>query len=130
MNKVAYYLVLTIGVITCLSFFPHAFLGMKAVNEHIQKGEIQAVASQGMQEIWLYSSVMMLLSGIWLLLLAKDILNGNHKARMQVLLLGLGLAIFGLGCTYISNGINAMFAFTIQGIILIVATTFFYKRVL
>ncbi|WP_300570959.1 hypothetical protein, partial [Flavobacterium sp.] len=62
MNKVAYYLVVFVGVITCLSFFPHAFGGMKAVMEHIEKGEIQEPAANGMQMIWMYSSIMMLLS--------------------------------------------------------------------
>lgn len=40
MNRASYYLVFAIGVISILSFFPHAFLGMKAVLEHIDKGEI------------------------------------------------------------------------------------------
>ncbi|WP_428223884.1 hypothetical protein [Flavobacterium sp.] len=128
MNKVSYYIVLAVGLLLCLSFFPHAFLGMQAVMEHIEKGEIQAPAANGMRMIWLYSSVMMLVSGIWLLLLAQHILIGSHKARLQVLVLGIGLAIFGLGCTYISREIDAMTGFTIQGCLLVIATTFTYKK--
>jgi hypothetical protein len=129
MNKVSYYMVMTIGVITCLSFFPHAFLGMQAVLEHIAKGEIQEPAANGMRMIWLYSSIMMLVSGIWLLSVTPHILIGSHIARIQVLVLGIGLSVFGFGCTYISSNIDAMFAFTIEGIILIIATTFFYKKI-
>jgi|GEM_PF-1318697 len=128
MNKISYYLVIIVGVITCLGFFPHAFMGMQGVLDHISKGEIQQSAANGMQMIWLYSSVMMLVSGVWLLILANHILIGSHKARLQVLVLGIGLTFFGLGCTYISGKIDAMFVFTIQGIVLIVATTFFYKK--
>jgi len=129
MNRVSYYLVMIVGIITCLSFFPHAFLGMQAVLEHIEKGEIQEPAANGMRMIWLYSSIMILVSGIWLLSVTPHILIGSHIARIQVLVLGIGLAIFGLGCTYIAGKIDPMFAFTIQGIILIIATTFFYKKI-
>lgn len=128
MNKISYYLVLFVGILTCLSFFPHAFLGMQAVLDHIDNGEILAPAANGMRMIWLYSSIMMLLSGIWLLILARPVQAGSHKARTQVLLLGLCLFFFGLGCTYISDAIDAMFVFTIEGILLILATTLFFKR--
>jgi len=128
MNKTAYYLTLSVGIITCLSFFPHAFLGMQVVLDHIENGEILKPAAKGMRMIWLYSSVMMLLSGLWLLLLAKPIQTGSHKARTQVLLLGLGLTFFGLGCTYIADEIDAMFLFAVEGIVLILATTLFFQR--
>ena len=129
MNKIAYYLVVFVGVLTCLQFIPHAFLGMPAVIEHIAKGEIQQPAAEGMQMIWLYSSTMMLLSGIWMLFLAKPIKNGDHSARLQGLLLAIGLIIFGMGCSYIANQVlNHLFFFTVEGILLLLATTFFFKK--
>lgn len=129
MNKIAYYLVVFVGVLTCLQFIPHAFLGMPAVIEHIAKGEIQEPAAQGMLMIWLYSSTMMLLSGIWMLFLAKPIKNGNHSARTQGVLLALGLIIFGMGCSYIANAVlNHLFFFTVEGILLLLATTIFFKK--
>ena len=81
-----------------------------------------------MQMIWFYSSIMMLISGLNLLILGDHILIGSHKARLQVLILGLGLAIFGLGCTYISGKIDVMSVFTFEGIVLILATTILYKK--
>lgn len=128
MNKVSYYLVLFVGVITCLQFIPHAFLGYPAVLEHISKGEIQAPAAQGMQMIWIYSSSMMLLSGIWMLFLAKPIKNGNYSARLQAVLLAVGLIIFGTLCGYIAQEVfNHLFFFTIEGILLLLATTVFFN---
>lgn len=127
MNKVAYYLVLFVGGFTCFSFFPHAFLGMEAVKKHIAKGEIQTIAANGMQEIWLYSSIMMLLSGIWLLFLSKRIKNGDLNARLQVVLIGAGLTAFGVGCIYIKGNIDAMIMFLIQGILLLFASLVFFK---
>lgn len=127
MNKVAYYLVLLVGGFTCFSFFPHAFLGMEAVKEHIAKGEIQTIAANGMQKIWLYSSIMMLLSGIWLLLLSKRIKNGDLNARLQVVLIGAGLTAFGIGSIYIEGKIDAMVMFLIQGILLLFASLVFFK---
>ena len=129
MNKISYYLVMIMGIITCLSFFPHAFMGMQSVLDHIAKGEIQQPAANGMRMIWLYSSIMMLVSGIWLITITPHIRIGSHLARIQILVLGIGLSAFGLGCTYISGKIDTMFAFTIQGVILIAAATLFYKKV-
>lgn len=129
MNKASYYLVLIVGILTFIQFFPHAFMGMPAVLEHIRKGEIQSVAAQGMQMIWLYSSIMMLLSSIWLFFLAKPIKEGKHVARLQVLYMSIGLLAFGLGCSYIAQEVfNHLFFFTVEGILLLLAVTVFYKR--
>jgi len=129
MNRISYILVIIVGILTCIQFIPHAFLGMPAVIEHIRKGEIQPAAAQGMQMIWLYSSIMMLLSGIWMLYLAKPIKTGNPHARMQGLLLSLGLIIFGLGCSYIEKAfLSHLFFFTVEGILLLLAVTIFFKK--
>jgi hypothetical protein len=128
MNKVSYYLVVIVGILTLLQFIPHAFMGFPAVLEHIQKGEINGTATQGMQMIWLYSSIMMLLSGIWMFFLAKPILEGKHVARIQVLYLSIGLIAFGLGCSYIAQEVfNHLFFFTVEGVLLLLAVTLFYK---
>ena len=128
MNKTAYYLTLFVGVLTCLQFIPHAFMGFPAVLEHIAKGEIQEPAAQGMQIIWLYSSITMLLSGIWMLFLSKPIKNGDNRARLQGLFLSFGLIAFGLICNYITGEIvNHLFFFMIEGVLLLLATTIFFK---
>lgn len=101
---------------------------MKAVLEHIDKGEIQVPAANSVRIIWFYSSIMMLISGLNLLVFSQHILIGSHKARLQVLILGVGLAVFGLGSTYISGTIDTLFLFTLEGIVLILATTILYKR--
>ncbi len=129
MNKTSYYIVMVVGILICLSFFPHAFLGMQGVLDHIEKGEILPAAANSMRKIWLYSSIMMLVSGIWLLSVTPHILIGSHIARIQVLVLGIGLIAFGLGCEYISQKLDFMFAFILQGLLLVVATTLFYKKV-
>ena len=128
MNKVSYYLVVAVGILTCLQFIPHAFMGFPAVLEHIKKGEISGEATLGMEMIWIYSSITMLLTGIWLLFLAKPIKNANHSARLQGLFLSIGLLAFGLGCSYLAREIfNHMFFFTVEGILLLLAVTIFYK---
>jgi cell division protein FtsW (lipid II flippase) len=129
MNKVSYYLVVFVGVLTFLQFIPHAFMGFSAMLEHIQKGEINGEAVQGMQMIWIYSSIMMLLSSIWMFFLAKPILEGKHVARVQVLYISIGLIAFGLGCSYIAQQfLNHMVFFTIEGVLLLLAVTLFYKK--
>ncbi len=129
MNKVSYYLVVVVGVFTFLQFIPHAFMGFPAVLEHIRKGEINGEATMGMQMIWIYSSIMMLLSSIWMFFLAKPILEGKHVARIQILYLAIGLIAFGLGCSYIAQQfLNPMIFFTIEGVLLLLAVTVFYKK--
>ena len=128
MNKIAYYITFFVGVITCLQFIPHAFMGFPAVLEHIAKGEIQEPAALGMQMIWLYSSVMMLLSGIWILFLAKPIKNGDTSARLQGLLLSFGLIAFGLASIYLTKELfNHLFFFMAEGILLLLALTVFFR---
>ncbi len=128
MNKISYYLMVFVGVLTCLQFIPHAFMGYPAILEHIQKGEIQQPAAPGMQIIWLYSSIMMLLTGIWMLFLSKPIKEGDNKARLQGLFLSLGLIAFGLICNYITGEIvNHLFFFMVEGVLLLLATTIFFK---
>jgi len=46
MNKVSYYMVMTIGIITCLSFFPKHYHGIQAFLEHFAKAQIQKSASK------------------------------------------------------------------------------------
>lgn len=128
MNKIAYYLTIIVGVITCLQFIPHAFMGFPAVLDHIAKGEIQEPAALGMQMIWMYSSIMMLLSGIWMLFLAKPIKNGDKAARLQGLFLSFGLIAFGLANAYITKEMfNHLFFFMVEGILLFLAVTVFFK---
>ena len=129
MNKISYYLVLVVGILTCLQFIPHAFMGFPAVLEHIKKGEISGDATQGMQMIWLYSSIMMLLSGLWMLFIAKPIKNGDHLARLQGLFLSLGLIAFGVSNSYITKEVfNHLFFFTVEGMLLLLAVTVFFKK--
>lgn len=128
MNKISYYLMVFVGVLTCLQFIPHAFMGYPAILEHIQKGEIQEAAAPGMQIIWLYSSITMLLTGIWMLFLSKPIKEGDNKARLQGLFLSLGLIAFGLICNYITGEVvNHLFFFMVEGVLLLLATTIFFK---
>ncbi|SHI36854.1 hypothetical protein SAMN05444363_0257 [Flavobacterium terrae] len=129
MNKVSYYLVLVVAILTCLQFIPHAFLGYPAILEHVSKGEIQEPAAQGVQMIWIYSSIMMLLSGIWMFFIAKSIKMGEHLARLQGLFISIGLIAFGLSCSYIAQEVfNHLFFFTVEGILLLLSVTVFYKR--
>ncbi len=128
MEKIRFYIVLIVGIATCLQAFAHAFMGFPAVLEHIANGEINGNATVGMQIIWLYSSIMMLLSGIWALFLAKPIMQSNHFARLQTLFLGIGLVTFGLICVYFTQEFfNHLFFFMVEGILLICAVTIFYK---
>lgn len=129
MNKVSYYLILFVATITCLQFIPHAFLGYLAILEHVSKSEIQEPAAQGVQMIWIYSSIMMLLSGIWMFFISKPIKNGDHSARLQGLFLSIGLIAFGMACSYIAQEVfNHLFFFTVEGVLLLMATTFFFKK--
>ncbi len=129
MNKISYYLFLIVGIATCLSFIPHCFMGYPQVLQHISNGEIKGNAVDGMKIIWLYSSITMLLLGIWMLFLAKPVKKGNHHARLQGLFIAIGLIIFGLITAYIKKEVfNHLFFFTIQGILLLLSVTVFYKH--
>ena len=129
MNKVSYYLILVVATLTCLQFIPHAFLGYPAILEHVSKREIQEPAAQRVQMIWTYSTIMMLLSGVWMFFISRPIKNGDHSARLQGLLLSIGLIAFGMSCSYIAQEVfNHLFFFTVEGILLLLSVTVFFKR--
>lgn len=129
MNRISYYLILIVGVALCLQSTAHAFMGYPVILELIQNGDIKEIVASDIRIIWVYSSVMMLMSGIWMLFVAKPVRNGEKRARLQACLLGVGLIGFGLFTSYVKNEVfNHLFFFTVEGLLLVAASTFLFRN--
>ena len=72
------------------------------------------------KNIWIFSSIMLFLSAIWVLCLARDLGHLQRKAWWQAVLIGLGYAGGSVGAM-IWAGIQAhLVAFALIGLLLLV----------
>jgi hypothetical protein len=63
----------------------------------IKTGDIAQSQTVSIISVWVFSVVSMLLMGIWLLFLSKDLKMLSRRAWWQALFIGLGLAGFSIG---------------------------------
>ena len=119
MNKLSYYLVIIAGILLCLFFIPHSFLGTPEVFSYIEKGLVAPEVSSAFVIIWMFSSVAMLLLGVWILFLAKPIKNGTQSARIQALIIGVAMLVFWTEAYIYKPEMNHLVGFLIVGFLLI-----------
>jgi hypothetical protein len=63
----------------------------------VKTGDIAQSHAASAISVWIFSGIAMLLIGIWLLFLAKDLRSLQRRAWWQALFIALGLAGFSLG---------------------------------
>jgi len=87
------------GILLILATIPHVTLGTAEILQGIKLGDIRTSMVPIIKNIWVFSSVMLPLSGIWVLFLVKDLKRLDRRAWWQ--------AIF-VGFTYVASGIAAI----------------------
>ncbi|HYV91778.1 MAG TPA: hypothetical protein VE978_08345 [Chitinophagales bacterium] len=95
-SKFAAYCTMVGGILLMLFFIPHFFLGYPAVSDLLRKENADADLTFSVQNIWIFSSITMLLCGIWATFLGYHALKTNSRKRLEQLLLGLGITLFAL----------------------------------
>ncbi len=128
MNKLSFYLVVISGILLCFCFVPHLFLGLPEVISYQEKGLVSKEVENTFVIIWIFSSITMLLLGIWILFLAKPIKMGNVFAKAQTIIIAIGLILFWIASFYFSKELNHLFLFAVIGFMLIIATILCEKR--
>ena len=68
----------------------HATLGTSEVLMAIKTGDVRASMADTFRSVWIFSTVMLVLSGIWALFLAADLKQLKRRAWWQGIFLGLG----------------------------------------
>lgn len=127
MNKLSYYLVVISGLLLCLCFVPHFFLGLPEVISYQEKGLISKEVENTFVIIWIFSSITMLLLGIWTLFLANYIKVGKVFAKAQTAIIGFGLMLFWILSFYFAKELNHLVLFAVIGLMLIISAILYKK---
>ena len=78
------------GFMLLVSSVLHSTLGTSEILMGIKTGEVRAGMADTFRIIWIYSTIMLILSGIWTLFLASELKQLKRRAWWQGLFIGLG----------------------------------------
>ncbi len=108
------------GILLLIATALHCTLGTAEVLSAIKVGGVMASMVPLLKNVWIYSSVMLFLSALWVFFLAKDLRNLRRKAWWQGILIGLGY-MGGAAGAMIWAGIQAhLVAFAVIGLVLLI----------
>ena len=98
----------------------HITLGTSEVLNHIKFGDVSPAMLSTFKNIWVYSSIMLFLSAVWVFFLARDLGRLQRRAWWQGVLIGLGYSAGAVGAM-VWAGVQAhLIAFAIIGLFLLV----------
>jgi hypothetical protein len=98
----------------------HITLGTSEVLNHIKFGDVSPAIISMFKNIWVYSSIMLFLSSMWVFFLARDLGRLQRRAWWQGVLIGLGYTGGAIGAM-VWAGVQAhLLAFAIIGLFLLV----------
>jgi hypothetical protein len=102
----------------------HCTLGTAEVLTAIKVGEVMPSMVPTLKNVWIYSSIMLFLSALWVFFLAKDLSLLRRKAWWQGILIGLGYTGGAIGAM-LWAGIQAhLVAFGVIGLVLLIPLLF------
>lgn len=108
------------GVLIILATIPHVLLGTAEVLQGIKFGDIRSSMVPVLKNIWIFSSVMLPLSGIWVLFLVRDLKRLERRAWWQALLIGLAYAGGGIAAIVWSGIQIHLVLFVLIGLMLFI----------
>lgn len=75
-----------------------------------------------------FASLLMLLTGIWLLFLAPDLKKGVGRARIQAILIGTAFSLFAAGFWYHYPSSLRLVAFLLVGLLILIPPIILWKK--
>ena len=78
------------GILLLASVVPHAALGGAEVMMGIKTGDVRASMADTFRNVWIFSTIMLALSGVWALFLASELKQLRRRAWWQGMFLGVG----------------------------------------
>ena len=98
----------------------HATLGSAEVMMAVKTGDVRSSMQDTLHVIWIYSSVMLVLSGIWALFLAAELRQLKRRAWWQGVLLGLGYAGGSIGAMVATQVYVHLVMFALIGLLMLI----------
>ncbi len=126
-NKTVYRCTALSGVLLICTAIFHS-LNINDTLVSIKTGDIAASYASSATGMWIFSGMSMLLLGIWLLFLSRDIKKCNRKAWWQAIIIGLSLSGFGIGCWLQYPKAFHFLYFLVLGLILLIPLIYYTKQ--
>jgi hypothetical protein len=108
------------GVLLLLSVIPHSTLGWAEVMTAIKLGDINRGMANTVKSIWIFSSMMLVLSGGWTLFLASELRQLKRRAWWQGVFIGLGYSGSAIGCMVMTEVYAHLVGYALIGLLLLV----------
>ncbi|MGB8192169.1 MAG: hypothetical protein WCF67_09635 [Chitinophagaceae bacterium] len=107
------------GILLLGAAVPHATFGFAEVVTSIKTGDVRAGMADTFRIIWIYSTIMLVLSGIWTLFLASELRQLKWRAWWQGIFIGIGYTAGSIACMYIAGVYIHLMAFALIGLLLL-----------
>lgn len=104
-GKLFYRFAKTLGILFMITTLFHSTLGTAEVLTSIKVGGLMPSMVTSFKNVWIFSCIMLFLSGVWVLFLAKDLGQLQRRAWWQAVFIGL---------SYLGGSITAMWWAGIQ----------------
>jgi hypothetical protein len=118
-GKLFYRLAKLVGASLLVATLLHATFGTAEVNTAIKTGGIMPSMIRTLKNVWVFSSIMLFLSAMWVLILARDLGRLQKRAWWQGVLVGLGYAGGSIGAMFWAGVQGHLLAFALVGLILL-----------
>ncbi|HEX6181651.1 MAG TPA: hypothetical protein VFZ47_10425 [Chitinophagaceae bacterium] len=111
------------GVLLLMSSVLHSTLGTSEVLMGIKTGDVRASMADTIRAIWIYSTIMLVLSGIWTLFLAGELKQLKRKAWWQGIFIGLGYTGGSIGAIVVTRVQAHLIFYGLIGLLLLLPLT-------
>lgn len=108
------------GILLLGAAVPHATFGFAEVVTAIKTGEVRAGIADTFKIIWIFSTIMLILSGLWTLFIAGELRQLKRRAWWQGIFIGLGYTGGAIGGMYITGVYLHLVAFALIGLLLLI----------
>lgn len=108
------------GILLLLSAIPHSTLGWAEVVTAIKLGDINRGMANTVKSIWIFSAVMLVLSGIWVLFLAGELRQLKRRAWWQSVFIGLGYSGSAIACMLMTEFYAHLAGYALIGLLLLI----------
>jgi hypothetical protein len=108
------------GSLLLLSVIPHSTLGWAEVMTAIKLGDINRGMANTVKTIWIFSSMMLVISGVWVLFLVNELRQLKRRAWWQGVFIGLGYSGSAIGCMVMTEVYAHLVGYAFIGLLLLV----------
>ena len=119
-GKICYRSARLTGILLLIATALHCTLGTAEVLSAIKVGGVMGSMVPFLKNVWVYSSVMLFLSALWVFFLAKDLLQLRRRAWWQGILIGLGYTGGAAGAMIWAGIQPHLVAFAVIGLTLLI----------